>query len=195
MTQETTNRDLSRLESAVLGLISRGAPCTGYWIRRQFQESRSSYFSGSAGAVYPAVRRLEERQLVLSTAAHRGKRRSLQYRLTPLGKEALRSWLLPPLPPEDVAFSMDPVRTRVYYLEALAPNERRRFVDEALDQARRRASAIEAEAGSRSGGDDLFDYLGALGVLYEARARVGWLEELLRQLDSEEPFGTSTSGC
>ena len=175
-------RKLSRLEFAVLGLISRGAPCTAYWIRRQFLGSLSSYFSGSAGAVYPVVHRLEAQSLVRAQAAKSGKRQSLQYRITQRGQAVLRDWLLPPLPAEDAAFSMDPVRTRVYYLGCLTPTERRRFVEEALDQARARVDAIESESEAARAGNDVFDHLGGLGVLYEARARVAWLEELQREL-------------
>ena len=49
---KATKRALSRMELTVLGLVSRGEPCTAYWIRRQFQGSPSSHFSGSAGALH-----------------------------------------------------------------------------------------------------------------------------------------------
>ena len=90
-------RELSRFELAVLGLVFQGAPCTAYWIRRQFQHSPSSFFSGSAGAVYPAVRRLEKRSLIKAVTVREGGRTSQHHRLTSRGKEALKEWLRPPL--------------------------------------------------------------------------------------------------
>ncbi len=176
-------RELSRLELAVLGLVFQGAPCTAYWIRRQFRASPSSFFSGSAGAVYPAVRRLEVRSLVKATTRREGRRRSVEYRLTARGRRALEAWLSPPFPFEDVAFTMDPIRTRVYYLEALGAGERRRFVAEAVEQARRRAAIVESESEERRRAGDLFGYLGGRGVVHEARARVRWLEELRRVVE------------
>jgi DNA-binding PadR family transcriptional regulator len=176
-------RKLSRFELALLGLVSQGAPCTAYWIRRQLQKSPSSFFSGSAGAVYPAIERLEQRALIKATVLEEGRRTSRQYKLTAKGRKALKAWLLPPFPPEDVAFTMDPVRTRVYYLEALSPENRRHFVEEALVQARRRVAVVEAESEGRRESGDRFSYLGGLGVVHEAKARVRWLEELSRAFD------------
>jgi len=180
---DASERDLSRMELAVLGLVHKGAPCTTYWIRRQFQASKSSFFSGSAGGVYPAVRRLERRRLVVAAERQEGRKRSREYRLTQEGLEALRRWLSPPLPPEDVAFTMDPLRTRVFALDALPPPERRRFVAAALKQARRFAAEVEAETEEKRLSGDRFDHLGSLGVTYEARARVRWLETLLGELE------------
>lgn len=182
-------RELSRLEWVVLGLVSKGGPCTAYWIRRQCRESPSSFFSGSAGAVYPAVERLERRALIRAATVREGRRTSRRYDLTSAGEKTLKDWLLPPLPPEDVAFTVDPVRTRVYYLDALSPADRRRFVEHALARARARSRAVRAESNARREEGDRFDYLGGLGVLYEARARVRWLEELLGALGdgSSEP--------
>jgi DNA-binding PadR family transcriptional regulator len=176
-------RELSRFELALLGLVSQGAPCTAYWIRRQLQKSPSSFFSGSAGAVYPAVERLEKRSLIKATVLEEGRRTSRQYKLTAKGRKALETWLLPPFPPEDLAFTMDPVRTRVYYLEALSPEDRRRFVEEALVQARRRVVVVEAGSEERRESGDRFSYLGGLGVVGEAKARVAWLEDLGRELE------------
>ena len=135
MSNKRAMRNLSRLELTVLGLVSKGAPCTAYWIRRQFQLSPSSFYSGSAGAVYPAMRRLEARTLVTATTRRDGKRKGRDFRLTEKGRQVLKRWLMPPLPDEDIAFTHDPVRTRVYYLEALTASERQHFVDESLSQA------------------------------------------------------------
>ena len=176
-------RELSRLELTLLGLTSNGGPCTAYWLRCQFQKSPSSFFSGSAGAVYPAVERLEKGGLIAATTRRQGRRVSRRYTLTGTGTKALQEWLLPPLPQEDVTFTMDPVRTRVYYLDALSPEGRRRFVEEALAQARSRAAVVRVEVDGMRESPDRFSYFGGLGVLYEARARVRWLEELRRSLD------------
>ncbi len=182
MPDTKTTRELSRFELAVLGLVSKGGPCTAYWIRRQFHQSPSSFFSGSAGAVYPAVARLARRSLIKATTRREGSRTSRRYSLSQTGKRALKRWLLPPFPREDAAFTMDPVRTRVYYLGALSRQDRKRFVDEAIGQARRRMAVVQAESEERQESGDQFSYLGGLGVLHEVRARVRWLEELRRSL-------------
>ena len=55
----TAARGLSELEAVVLGLVWSDGPCTAYAVRRTVQASLSAQWSGSAGAVYPAVARLE----------------------------------------------------------------------------------------------------------------------------------------
>jgi hypothetical protein len=51
----TMARRLSELEAAVLGLVWSDGPCTAYAVRRTVQNSLSTQWSGSAGAVYPVV--------------------------------------------------------------------------------------------------------------------------------------------
>ena len=74
-------RELSELEYVVLGVVRQEAPCTPYVIRQVFAHSPSSYWSGSAGAIYPLVRRLERRGLLESTERRRGSRTSRECRL------------------------------------------------------------------------------------------------------------------
>lgn len=175
-------RRLSRLEVTILGLVSTGAPCTTYWIRKQFQSSPSSHFSGSAGAVYPAIRRLEKQGLVRGTRQRRGSRKLSSYRLTNRGEQALRHWLTPPLPLEDITHSLDPIRTRVYFLNALDSEERLRFVDDALEQTNRYLTVVKADCAARRRAGALMQHHGARGVLHEVRARIRWLRDLRRAL-------------
>ena len=190
MSGVSSQRELSRLELAVLGLVAKGEPCTGYWIRRQLQTSLSSFFSASAGAVYPAVERLEGRSLIRATVLKKGRRTSRSYRLTQQGRRALEKWLQPPLARDEVAFTMDPVRTRVFYLDLLSSGVRRRFVEDALAQAKRWVAEVRAESDQRQGSGDTFGYLGSLGVLHEAKARVRWLEEVRRVIVDEDAAGS-----
>ena len=60
-------RTTSELEGAVLGVIWQEGPCTAYTIRKQFVASPSPQWSGSAGAIYPLVRRLEKKRLLALT--------------------------------------------------------------------------------------------------------------------------------
>lgn len=175
-------RTLSRLELAILGLVSTGSPCTAYWIRRQFQRSPSSHFSGSAGAVYPAIRRLTKRRMVQWAGQRRGSRESRLYRLTGSGRQAVKAWLMPPLPMEDVTYAHDPIRTRVYSLDILDADERRQFVDDALEQTGRHMAVVRADCEAHRRAGSFLQHLGSRGVLSEMRARIRWLQELREAL-------------
>ncbi len=88
-----TSTKLTELEGAVLTEIGRRGHRTRFKVRRAFETSPSSSWSGSAGAVYPAISRLEQAGLILMEpgASKRGTR---LLSLSPLGEAALSAWAL-----------------------------------------------------------------------------------------------------
>ena len=119
--EEATGRPTD-LEAAVLAVVWRDGPCTAYAIRQHFRQSPTPRWSGSAGAIYPLVRRLEARGLLRSTPGKVGARNQRDCELTAEGLAALRRWLR--VPSEvDTALLHDPLRTRVLFLSALSPRD------------------------------------------------------------------------
>jgi DNA-binding PadR family transcriptional regulator len=107
MTQR--KRELTELEGAALSVIGRLGACTPYQVRQAFLTSPSTEWSGSAGAVYPALRRLKAAGLLAAKPAEDA-RRAVHYRLSGAGAEALSRWVC------DVkratGLGLDPFRTR-----------------------------------------------------------------------------------
>lgn len=116
---------LTDLEGAVLAKIARDGVATRYAVARSFTESPSEFWSGSAGAVYPLIRRLQARQWLKSTRASDGRRARTDYSVTAKGHAALRSWLLDPARAADLGF--DPLRSRAVHLDMVSAAERARF--------------------------------------------------------------------
>ncbi len=137
---------LSELEGCILGHLGKHGACTAYAVRRAFLVSLSSHWSGSAGAVYPALARLEKRGLVKSLSAARGAREAWKYELTRAGRADLRRWIEPPFLEHLVSVPPDPLRTRLHFLALLTPTERRAFFVTALDGLRRHHEALEQES-------------------------------------------------
>jgi DNA-binding PadR family transcriptional regulator len=110
-------RDLSLLECALLALL-RQAPSSGYDLRKVFALTPLVHFSDSPGAVYPALRRLEQlgHLAPLSTGASGGRRRR-PFRLTATGLRALRLWLRQPVTRADLAQARDPSMLRFAFME------------------------------------------------------------------------------
>jgi DNA-binding PadR family transcriptional regulator len=104
---------LTELEGAALGIILRAGACTPYAVRRAFGSSPSRFWSGSAGAVYPLVRRLERRGLLAARADRKDGRARRIVHVTPAGRRAFDAWLLDPERAAD--FGFDPLRTRLFY--------------------------------------------------------------------------------
>jgi len=176
---------VTELEYCVLGIVWEGGPLTAYEVAKPFAESPSSYWSGSAGAIYPLVRRLEEKGFLRGKSAQWNSRRKRVLTITEQGLAALREWLAPPFPPSAGAASFDPIRTRVVFINALPAKARARFFDDAERVVREQLTGLEElYAAQRETGTMALDALSTLGGMHELRARLAWLSEVRRELSS-----------
>lgn len=114
MRKKSTER--TTLEYALLGLICE-VPRSGYELRKVFVETAMAGYSGSPGAIYPALRRLEAGGLVAGRARHGGPGRpGREFRLTPAGEAVLQAWLARPVTRDDVALRLDELMLRFAFL-------------------------------------------------------------------------------
>ena len=173
---------LTDLEGCVLGLIHVLGPCTAYSVRREFLDSPSPYWSGSAGAIYPVLERLRRRALIRSQARATGRRKHHLQSLTPAGLAALRLWLRPPLSDAVVGVPSDPLRTRLQFLGALSPAERATFIAEAARRMTIHRQAVERDLARRRLEGDAYGLLVARGARAALRARQAWIGEVARAL-------------
>lgn len=180
--QKKSTNPATELEAAVLGVLWRDGPCTPYAIRQHFRESRTPRWSGSAGAIYPLVQRLEARGWVRSKHRARGKRAQRDYRITPRGVAAFRRWLKTPTGPIDGTLLHDPLRTRVLFMAALPRDEARSLVSDSIDALRR--EALQAKEDCRKSANDKcpFSYFSARNALLLTRVRIRWLIEIQEEL-------------
>ena len=173
--------EATELESCVLGIVWAWGPCTAYAVRKVFLDSLSPYWSGSAGAIYPLVARLEARKLIAARAEPRGGRSRKELSITPEGLAALRAWLLP-LPEWTGSVPVDPVRTRMFFLAALAPEEQEAFLADAETKARAGADAIRQEHEAHLQKEELWEARSTRGALRVQEARIAWLAEVRREI-------------
>jgi DNA-binding PadR family transcriptional regulator len=120
--------ELTDLEGAALAEIARLGTATSYAVAQSFAQSPSEFWSGSAGAVYPMIKRLAARGLLEARTASTGQRARLDYHLTPDGREALEHWLLDAKRAAGIGF--DPLRTRLTHLNLVTPAQRKAFLAE-----------------------------------------------------------------
>ena len=175
----------TELESCVLAIIEQVGPCTRYAVRKYLAESLSSYWSGSAGAIYPILQRFTVREWVEVVEEPFGSRRKRIFKLTSLGREQLRSWLSAPVPLEAVAHTFDPLRARVFFLDMVERKEQLAFLDDSI------AKTVEMIERHREEREDLrpslstWELHGREGALRELAARVEWLREVREGLAKE----------
>lgn len=171
----------TELEGCVLGIVWERGPCTAYVIRTVFLESLSPYWSGSAGSIYPLVARLEARGLVAARVEPRGGRSRKELSLTPEGLAALRTWLLP-LPEWTGPVPVDPVRTRMFFLGSLSPEEQEAFLADAEAKARAGAEAVREEHETALRKGEIWEARATRGALLVQEARIAWLAEVRREV-------------
>ncbi len=168
----------SDLAAFVLGLVWQHGPCSAYAIRRLLLDSPSAQWSGSAGAIYPLVRRLE-REGLLESVRVKGDRRGLRAcAITPVGMAALQRWIGPPLAAGAISVSADPLRSRARFLAALPPKARQAWVAsarDALDEVDRKAKEWHAAYATDN---DPFLALLTRHAELELEARRRWLDEV-----------------
>jgi DNA-binding PadR family transcriptional regulator len=111
--------DLSTLSLAILGLISQ-RPLTGYDLRKVFATTPMGHFSSSPGAIYPALRRIEEAGWIRSdTSESRTRRQRLVYEITARGRNVLKERLSQPVTEEDVTWHMDDLMMRFAFMDGV----------------------------------------------------------------------------
>jgi DNA-binding PadR family transcriptional regulator len=178
--------DHTDLENVILGVVLKRGPCTAYMVRMEFERSPSSHFSSSPGSIYPIVRRLEARGWLRSEAGRRGKQRRRLYSLTTAGRRALRGWLTPPLPDSAIGMTLDPLRTRVYFLAALPRRQRAAFFEHATKRLEQQIASARVDLRRYQETGDTLSGLAAEGGIEELRTRLRWIRRVATAIASDD---------
>lgn len=126
-TKVTEPVELTDLEGVVLAEIAQRGRVTSYAIAKAQAESPSEAWSGSAGAVYPAMKRMTARGLLVAATPVDGGHTRTEYSLSAEGRAALVGWLLDADRAAGLGF--DPLRSRVVHLDLVSERERQIFLD------------------------------------------------------------------
>ena len=131
MKQSTTTT--TTLGYALLGLLHQ-EPRSGYDLRKIFETTPMAHYSGSPGAIYPALSKLEKQTLIRGKVDREKSLRPRQiYRPTTGGREAFRAWLSQSVEREDVIWQVEELMLRFAFHSYLEdPRATRVFLDSFL---------------------------------------------------------------
>ena len=166
-------RALTELEGAVLTEIAHRGNRTAFKVRRAFASSPSAFWSGSAGAVYPAIRRLVEAGLLHAESAAGGRGTRL-LSLSTRGRSALASWSCDA--PAACALGFDPFRLRSGLWRYLPPRQR----SDLIASLRARLEAELAQLHARADGDEV-DRIQTRFAVDLQMLRLAWLDGFERE--------------
>jgi DNA-binding PadR family transcriptional regulator len=120
---DPAGRPLTDFEQVLLGLIASG-PLSGYGLKKLFNESPASVYQPSPGALYPALRRLENRGLLQAEKqVSAGRRAQRLYRVTEAGRAVHLDWLREPIAPDSVVADLGLHVMRFALMENNLPRE------------------------------------------------------------------------
>lgn len=163
---------LTEIEGAIMSEIADRGQKTAFQVRRAFQQSPSIEWSGSAGAVYPAVKRLIGAGLLRATEQD-DRRATKHLFITDAGRTALKEWVRDCV--RSVSVGIDPFRLRSGIWLQSGDLEDRAFVAELRSALEER---LKAEIADKDGEDDVEAVRIDLNIRL-LRMRIAWLDEAL----------------
>jgi DNA-binding PadR family transcriptional regulator len=118
-----TERALTDFEQVLLGMVVN-QPRSGYELKKLFTLTPAAAYRPSSGALYPALRRLEQRGLLrVETATSAGRRNRGVWHPTKDGLTEHLSWLRQPVRPDRIAHELPLHLMRFVLMEDAAPRE------------------------------------------------------------------------
>lgn len=188
LASKMAQRKLSTIELTVLGIASLRGPCTTYVLMKELGLAESSFYRSRAGTTYSVVKRLLDFGL-LEHALGLDKPEKL-VQISQEGITALQDWMTPPIMMSDFAHTADLVRTRFYFLGALDPDSRLKFIDHSIERLNALLQRCEELGPLNEEVGDYFGVLANLGAILETRARIQWLKIVRDHVLEPMPPGT-----
>lgn len=81
-----------KIDMVILGLLSH-EDLTGYDIKKRIDGVISFFWKGSYGNIYPALKNMEEQNMITKSDSSVGGRERITYHITDNGRSALGDWL------------------------------------------------------------------------------------------------------
>jgi DNA-binding PadR family transcriptional regulator len=89
-------KEENMLEFIILGFLMYGET-SGYDLKQWMTKSTSYFFDASFGSIYPALKRLGDKQLVIFKESVEGSKYKKVYQITETGKEVFMKWIAEPI--------------------------------------------------------------------------------------------------
>ena len=174
------------LEYALLGLIHQ-APQSGYDLRKIFETSAIGSFSGSPGAIYPALARLEKGGLIEGEIDGTTELRPRKvFRPTAKGGTIFRHWLSLDVSREDVEKRIDELILRFAFHGVLNdPSETRAFLEQLARHVSAFIEALEAQKRAFPVGTPIHAELALEAGIGQYRAWARWARQALKRMTED----------
>jgi len=103
------------IDYIVLGMV-QGEALTGYDVKKWIEASIGNFYKASYGNLYPALKRLTDKEFVTKVEQSQGGRYKKYYQATELGKKAFTEWLSLPF---DFSLGAPALLAKIYFFGQL----------------------------------------------------------------------------
>ena len=128
-------------EAMLLALVARAEPITAYQIAKAYDLSPVSNFNTSKGKIYPIIKRLKARRLLIAQNIADDGRGTERLSCTDAGRDEIRKWVMR-IAPSDTLLE-DPLRTKVQSFDLLSPEQRIEWVVKAKEELLAKMKELE----------------------------------------------------
>ncbi|QLC24753.1 PadR family transcriptional regulator [Parasphingopyxis algicola] len=174
MSKSQETQTLSEHEGALLDVVRRNQPVTGYQIAQIYGKNPVAAFNKSKGQIYPMIRRFNKAGLIEGSFVEGDGRGTEIWSCTEKGLEALRIWSQQIL--DSHLLLDDPLRTRMMAFDLLTEEERFAWIVEAKAKIAEKLEQVEAFNNQVDVPFQRFVHDNAISSL---RMRMDWLDRLL----------------
>lgn len=180
-------RTSTTLGYALLGLINE-TPRSGYDLLKVFASTPMGHFSSSPGAIYPALKRLQQQKLIEGKVDRMKSLRPKQvFRPTKEGTKVLRAWLEREITSDDAIWRFDELMLRFAFHSFL---ESRQATSEFLISLAREVDAyvrdLKTQRRNLPDGTALHGRLALESGIESYRAQARWARKALKHFSEKK---------
>lgn len=164
-------------EAMLLALVARAQPITAYQIAKAYDLSPVSNFNTSKGKIYPIIKRLKARGLVLAEEIAGDARGTERLSCTAAGLDEVRAWVMR-IAPADLLLE-DPLRSKVQSFDLLSADQRVAWARRARDGLLEKMAELDEY---RHNVTTPFHFLVEANAMASIQVRLSWLDLVLQEL-------------
>lgn len=127
------------INKMILGLLAK-KDLTVYDIKIAMDKSISNFYSNSLGSINPAIKKLEQQELIDCKESVEKSRLKKTYSITPLGMKDYQNWLAQPIKQGRIK---DDVLVRIFFLGDSNKIEQQRLINDYSEELRKSKSNLE----------------------------------------------------
>lgn len=171
---------LSLLNFAILGLL-KNEPLSGYRIRKVFEDTAMGNYSSSPGAIYPALSKLEQNELVEKITDTETNKQL--FKISSTGLKTLKEWILKPIEMNEIEKKMEELLLRFAFMDHLIVKQQKiHFLETFRDLLIEHLNNLEAFYAKESNNLPLHGKLAFEHGLGSNRATLKWSLNALKEI-------------